>query len=79
VPTTEARRVGIVIVLVLLAIAAVLALLPFGASAVRVGGLSVMWWYAAVVAPVIAVVVTIGALVRPRRRPDARVSAASPE
>jgi len=79
VPTTEGRRVGIVIVLVLLAAAAVLALLPFGAGAVRVGALSVVWWYAAVVAPVLAVVVTIGALLDRRPRPDDRMSPASTE
>jgi len=66
-------------VLVLLAAAAVLALLPFGAGAVRVGGLSVVWWYAAVLAPVLAVVVTIGALLSRPRRPDDRVSPASTE
>lgn len=50
--------------LVLLAAAAGLALLPFGAGTVRVGGLSILWWYAAVVAPGMAVLVTTVVLLR---------------
>ena len=57
------------VVLVLLAAGAGLALLPFGASTVRVRGLSLMWWYAGVVAPCVAVVVTTAILLR--RRPSA--------
>jgi hypothetical protein len=59
VPTTAGRRVGIVVVLVLLVAAAALALVPFGAGAVRVGGLSILWWYAAVVAPCTVALVTM--------------------
>jgi membrane protein implicated in regulation of membrane protease activity len=79
VPTTAGRRVGIIIVLVLLLGAAALALLPFGAGAVRVGRLSVVWWYAAAVAPIIAVLVTIAVSLRQRPRPDGGVSPATPE
>jgi hypothetical protein len=63
-------RVGIVIVLVLLAGAAGLALLPFGAGAVRVGGLSVAWWYAALLAPSTATLVTTVVLLRRPASPD---------
>ncbi len=65
--------------LVLLLGAAALALLPFGAGSVRVGRLSVVWWYAASVAPIIAVVVTIAVSLRQRTRPDAVGSPVSPE
>jgi len=51
------------VILVLLAGGAVLAVLPSGVGAVRVAGLSLLWWYAAVVAPVIAVLVTVAVLI----------------
>ena len=54
--------------LVLLAAGAGLALLPFGASTVRVRGVSLVWWYAGVVAPCVAVIVTTVVLFR--RRPS---------
>ena len=60
---TAGRRVGIVVILVLLAGGAVLAILPSDVGAVRVAGLSLLWWYAAVVAPVIAVLVTVAVLI----------------
>lgn len=62
--------------LALLAVGAGLAFLPFGASTVRVGGLSVLWWYAGVVAPCTAVIVTTVVLFRFRRRPPDPVTGA---
>ena len=50
--------------LVVLAGGAVLAVLPAGVGAVRVAGLSILWWYAALVAPVTGVLVTIVVLFR---------------
>jgi membrane protein implicated in regulation of membrane protease activity len=67
VPTTAGRRIGIVVVLLLLAGAGALATLPRGAGATRVGSLSLLWWYAGVVAPAAAAAVT--ATVLGRRRP----------
>jgi membrane protein implicated in regulation of membrane protease activity len=69
VPTTAGRRIGIVVVLLLLAGAGALATLPRGAGALRVGALSVLWWYAALLAPSLAVAVTVAVLVprRPRK------------
>jgi hypothetical protein len=64
VPTTAARRIAIVVVLVLLAVSGVLATLPHGAGAVRIGSLSLLWWAAAVVAPTVVTVVTAAALLR---------------
>jgi hypothetical protein len=69
VPTTAGRRIGIVVVLLLLAGAGVLATLPRGAGAMRVGGLSLLWWYAGLVAPAAAVAVTATVIQR-RPPPD---------
>jgi hypothetical protein len=55
---------GIAALLVLLAIAPVLALAPAAPGAVRVSGVSILWWYAAIVAPLIATTLTIVLLVR---------------
>ena len=49
-------------ILVLLAGGAVFAALPPGVGAVRVASLSLVWWYAAVMAPVLAVLVTVAVL-----------------
>ena len=77
-PTTAGRRVGVAVILVLLAAGAVLAVLPFGVGAVRVAGLSILWWYAAVVAPVVAVLVTVAVLLR-RASAGEPASVAPPE
>ena len=49
---------------VVLAGSAVLAVLPSGVATVRVAGLSLLWWYAAVAGPVVAVLVTAAVLLR---------------
>ena len=58
------------VVLFLLAGAGALAALPLGASAMRIGSLSLVWWYAAVVAPAVATAVTTAALLRRPRSKD---------
>ena len=55
---------GIAALLVLLAVAPLLALAPAAPGAVRVSGVSILWWYAAIVAPLIATTLTIVLLVR---------------
>jgi hypothetical protein len=60
------RRTAIAALLVLLAGAPLLALAPAAPGAVRVAGVSLLWWYAGLVAPLLATVVTIVALVRGR-------------
>jgi hypothetical protein len=77
VATVAGRRIAIVVVLLLLAGAAVLVALPHRVAAIRFGPLSLLWWYGAVAAPLIATLVTTVALVvRPARahrdegRPD---------
>jgi len=58
------RRIGIAALLVLLAIAPLLALAPAAPGAVRVSGVSLLWWYAALIAPLIATALAIALLVR---------------
>lgn len=58
------RRTAIGLLLVLLAAAVVIALGPAAPGAVRVGGVSVLWWYVGVLAPLAATVVAIAWLVR---------------
>lgn len=58
------RRTAIAALLVLLVGAPVLALAPAAPGAVRVAGVSLLWWYTAVVAPLLATAIAIGVLVR---------------
>jgi len=59
------RRVGIAALLVLLAVAPLLALAPAAPGAVRVAGVSLLWWYAALAAPLAATGLAVVLLVRP--------------
>ena len=58
------RRTAIAVLLVLLAGAPLLALAPAAPGAVRVAGVSLLWWYTGLVAPLLATVITIAVLVR---------------
>ena len=58
------RRRGIAALLILLAVAPVLALAPAAPGAVRVAGVSVLWWYSGLAAPLLATAVAILVLVR---------------
>jgi hypothetical protein len=55
---------GIVALLVLLGLAPVLALAPATPGAVRIAGVSLLWWYAGVAAPLAATVLATVLLVR---------------
>ncbi len=50
------------VLLVLLATAPALAILPFDPASVRLAGVSLFWWYSGLVAPCVAVVVAAFAL-----------------
>src|SRR3989441_5658669 len=63
---TDARRAGVVALLVLLAGGALLASLPRLAS-VRLAGVALLWWYAVLVAPVLGSLATGIVLARARR------------
>jgi hypothetical protein len=60
------RRTAIAALLVLLAGAPVLALAPAAPGAVRVAGVSLLWWYVGVVAPVLSTGIAAVCLVRRR-------------
>jgi hypothetical protein len=58
------RRLGIAALLVLLALAPVLALAPAAPGAVRIAGVSLLWWYTGLAAPLAATALAIVLLVR---------------
>jgi len=60
----RARRSGIVALLALLLAAPLLALAPAAPGAVRVAGVSLLWWYAGVLAPLLGTALTIVLLAR---------------
>lgn len=61
------------VLLALLAGAAALALGPRDPGAIRVGGVSLLWWYGAAAAPVVAALVALAAF-RPPGEPPGRDS-----
>ena len=61
---SEARRRAIGALFVLLAVAPLLALAPSAPGAVRLAGVSLLWWYTGLVAPLAATVITIAILWR---------------
>jgi len=58
------RRTAITLLLGLLAGAVLLALAPAAPGAVRVAGVSLLWWYVAVAAPLAATAIAVIALLR---------------
>ena len=58
------RRMGIAALLVLLAVALLLALAPAAPGAVRLAGVSVLWWYAGLAAPLAATALATALLTR---------------
>jgi hypothetical protein len=62
------RRIGIAALLVLLVIAPVLALAPAAPGAVRIAGVSLLWWYVGLAAPLAATALTVVLLVRDAAR-----------
>jgi hypothetical protein len=60
------RRRAIVVLIVLLAGAPLLALAPAAPGAVRIAGVSLLWWYVGAAAPLVATAVAIAVLARGR-------------
>ena len=56
---TDARRAGILVLVVLFAGGLILARAPGDLGAVRLAGVSLLWWYSALVAPLIAVALAV--------------------
>jgi hypothetical protein len=59
------RRAAVAAVLVLVAIAIVLPVIPGTPGTLRAGGVSLLWWYGAVAAPILATLVSLAALLIP--------------
>ena len=59
-----ARHRAIAALLVLLAIAPLLALAPFAPGAVRLAGVSLLWWYTGLIAPLAATLIVVTLLWR---------------
>ena len=53
------RSVAAILLLVVLAVSLVIAALPHQIGAIRVAGLSVLWWFAGLIAPLLAAVIAI--------------------
>jgi hypothetical protein len=60
----RARRTGIAALLLLLVGAPLLALIPAAPGAVRLAGVSLLWWYAGLVAPLLATAIAVLVLAR---------------
>jgi hypothetical protein len=60
------RRVGLVVLVLLFGAALVLSDPTLDLGSVRVGGVSVLWWYAFVVGPTLVVLATVALLLRGR-------------
>jgi hypothetical protein len=66
------RTTGVVLLALLLAGFLLLGALPNQVAGMRVGGLSLLWWYGGVLAPVLAVLVAIRWLAAPVPVPSSR-------
>jgi hypothetical protein len=62
------RRVAVLVLLAL--VVGLLLQMPLGLASIRLCPLSLLWWYAAVVAPVLAVAVTALSLCAGGERPE---------
>ncbi len=56
------RRGAVAALLLLVAVAIVIPLVPGAPGTLRIGGVSLLWWYVAVVAPVLATLTALGTL-----------------
>jgi hypothetical protein len=66
------RTTGVVLLALLLAGFLLLGTLPNRVASIRVAGLSLLWWYGGVLAPVIAVLVAMRWLAEPLPAPSSR-------
>jgi hypothetical protein len=56
------RRTAVAALLLLVAVAIVLPVMPGTPGTLRAAGVSLLWWYSAVAAPVLATLISLGAL-----------------
>jgi hypothetical protein len=66
-PPVTTRTAGVVLLLLLLAGFLLLGALPNQAASIRIAGLSLMWWYGGIVAPVLGTFVGTRWLAGPSR------------
>ena len=56
------RRTAVAALVLLVALAIALPVMPGTPGTLRAGGVSLFWWYGAVAAPLLATVISLGAL-----------------
>lgn len=56
------RRAAIAALLLLIAVAIALPMMPGMPGTLRIAGVSLLWWYAAVLTPVLATLISLGTL-----------------
>lgn len=56
------RRIAVAALVLLVAFAIALPVVPGTPDTLRLGGVSLFWWYAAVAAPLLATLIALGAL-----------------
>lgn len=61
-PSVTRNRTGVLLLVLLLAGFLSLAALPNGVAAIRVAGVSMLWWYGGLLAPVLGWIVAVGLL-----------------
>ena len=61
---------AIVTIVLMLGGGVALSVAPFELGTIRLGGVSLLWWYGIIAAPVIAVAVTTAVLARGARPPE---------
>ena len=60
------RQAGIAVLIILFAVAVALSQAPFELARIRLAGVNLLWWYALVVAPLVAALVAIPLLLEGR-------------
>jgi len=58
------RRIAVIVLVLLLVLPPLATVLPGSPGAVRVGGITLLWWYAALLGPLLAAVVAAVVLLR---------------
>jgi hypothetical protein len=72
------HNVAVAVMFLLLGGGILLTVAPYEVGTIRLAGVSLLWWYGVVVAPVVSVAVTTVALLTGARRPPAENATPSP-
>lgn len=68
--STTPQNVAIAMVFLVLGGVVALTVAPFEVGTIRLAGVSLLWWYGVIAAPVVTLTITIAALLRAGRRPE---------